>query len=142
MPNVLGNNIKLYRKQKGINQKDLATKLGVSNVVLSRYESGIRTPDISTQNKLADILEVSLDELHGRKTKERLNLLEDAEVLMFSDKEGWDELSEERKKEIMRELSDLADFYIEKDKKAKDDKKEKSVKEETFWNKEELPWLY
>ncbi|MCJ0969791.1 helix-turn-helix domain-containing protein [Mammaliicoccus sciuri] len=119
MPNVLGNNIKLYRKQKGINQKDLATKLGVSNVVLSRYESGIRTPDISTQNKLADILEVSLDELHGRKTKERLNLLEDAEVLMFSDKEGWDELSEERKKEIMRELSDLADFYIEKDKKAK-----------------------
>ncbi|WP_204182068.1 helix-turn-helix domain-containing protein [Mammaliicoccus sciuri] len=121
MPNVLGNNIKLYRKQKGINQKDLATKLGVSNVVLSRYESGIRTPDISTQNKLADILEVSLDELHGRKTKERLNLLEDAEVLMFSDKEGWDELSEERKKEIMRELSDLADFYIEKDKKAKGD---------------------
>ncbi len=119
MPNVLGNNIKLYRKQKGINQKDLATKLGVSNVVLSRYESGIRTPDISTQNKLADILEVSLDELHGRKTKERLNLLEDAEVLMFSDKEGWDELSDDRKKEIMRELSDLADFYIEKDKKAK-----------------------
>lgn len=121
MPNVLGNNIKLYRKQKGINQKDLATKLGVSNVVLSRYESGIRTPDISTQNKLADILEVSLDELHGRKTKERLNLLKDAEVLMFSDKEGWDELSEDRKKEIMRELSDLADFYIEKDKKAKGD---------------------
>ncbi|MCJ1761227.1 helix-turn-helix domain-containing protein [Mammaliicoccus sciuri] len=121
MPNVLGNNIKLYRKQKGINQKDLATKLGVSNVVLSRYESGIRTPDISTQNKLADILEVSLDELHGRKTKERLNLLEDAEVLMFSDKEGWDELSDARKKEIIRELSDLADFYIEKDKKAKGD---------------------
>ncbi len=121
MPNVLGKNIKIYRKQKGINQKDLATKLGVSNVVLSRYESGIRTPDISTQNKLADILEVSLDELHGRKTKERLNLLEDAEVLMFSDKEGWDELSEDRKKEIMRELSDLADFYIEKDKKAKGD---------------------
>lgn len=121
MPNVLGNNIKLYRKQKGINQKDLATKLGVSNVVLSRYESGIRTPDISTQNKLADILEVSLDELHGRKTKERLNLLENAEVLMFSDKEGWDELSDDRKKEIMRELSDLADFYIKKDKKAKGD---------------------
>ncbi|WP_269473340.1 hypothetical protein [Mammaliicoccus vitulinus] len=38
---------------------------------------------------------------------------------MFSDKEGWDELPEERKKEIIRELSDLADFYIEKDKRAK-----------------------
>ncbi|MEX5942306.1 helix-turn-helix domain-containing protein [Mammaliicoccus sciuri] len=92
MPNVLGNNIKLYRKQKGINQKDLATKLGVSNVVLSRYESGIRTPDISTQNKLADILEVTLDELHGRNTNKSENIEDDIEVLMFEDKDGWDKL--------------------------------------------------
>lgn len=119
MPNILGNNIKMYRKNKGINQKELASKIGVSNVVLSRYESGIRTPDVSIQNKIADILDISLDELHGREKKESTNLLEDAEVLMFSDKEGWDELSEERKKEIMKEISDLTDYYIEKDKRAK-----------------------
>ncbi|MEX5936043.1 helix-turn-helix domain-containing protein [Mammaliicoccus sciuri] len=120
MPNVLGNNIKLYRKQKGINQKDLATKLGVSNVVLSRYESGIRTPDISTQNKLADILEVTLDELHGRNTNKSENIEDDIEVLMFEDKDGWDELPKEKRKQILQELSDLADFYIEKEKRAKD----------------------
>lgn len=119
MPNTLGNNIKMFRKRKGINQKEFATKIGVSNVVLSRYENGIRTPDNTIQNKIADILDISLDELHGRTNKDRTDLLEDAEVLMFSDKDGWDELSEDRKKEIMRELSDLADFYIEKDKKAR-----------------------
>ncbi|MCC2090257.1 helix-turn-helix domain-containing protein [Mammaliicoccus sciuri] len=122
MPNVLGNNIKLYRKQKGINQKDLATKLGVSNVVLSRYESGIRTPDISTQNKLADILEVTLDELHGRNTNKSKNIEDDIEVLMFEDKDGWDELPKEKRKQILQELSDLADFYIEKEKRAKDNR--------------------
>ncbi|RIN79472.1 helix-turn-helix domain-containing protein [Mammaliicoccus sciuri] len=122
MPNVLGNNIKLYRKQKGINQKDLAAKLGVSNVVLSRYESGIRTPDISTQNKLADILEVTLDELHGRNTKKSKDIEDDIEVLMFEDKDGWDELPKEKRKQILQELSDLADFYIEKEKRAKDNR--------------------
>ena len=115
MPNILGNNIKKFRKSKGINQKEFATKIGVSNVVLSRYENGIRTPDNETQNKIADILDISLDELHGREKKEYTNLLEDTEVLMFKDKEGWYKLSKKRKKEIMRELSNLADFYIEKD---------------------------
>ncbi|MBW0770666.1 helix-turn-helix transcriptional regulator [Mammaliicoccus lentus] len=119
MPNILGNNIKKFRKIKGINQKEFATKIGVSNVVLSRYENGIRTPDNATQNKIADILDISLDELHGREKKEYTSLLEDTEILMIKDKEGWYKLSEERKKEIMRELSNLTDFYIEKDKKAR-----------------------
>lgn len=98
MPNILGNNIKKFRKIKGINQKEFATKIGVSNVVLSRYENGIRTPDNATQNKIADILDISLDELHGREKKEYTSLLEDTEILMIKDKEGWYKLSEERKK--------------------------------------------
>lgn len=121
MPNILGNNIKMYRKQKGINQKDLATKIGVSNVVLSRYESGVRTPDINIQNKIADILEVTLDELHGRESKEQ-HSFKDAKTLMFADKEGWDDLTEEEQNKIWEELSDLADFYIEKEKRAKGEK--------------------
>ncbi|MEB7723437.1 helix-turn-helix domain-containing protein [Mammaliicoccus fleurettii] len=118
MPNILGKNIKMYRKRKGINQKDFATKIGVSNVVLSRYESGIRIPDINIQHKIADIFEISLDELHGRETKER-NSFKDAKNLMFADKEGWDELTEEEQNKIWDELSNLADFYIEKEKRAK-----------------------
>ncbi|MCJ1765610.1 helix-turn-helix transcriptional regulator [Mammaliicoccus sciuri] len=118
---MLHNNLVYYRKKKKMTQLDVSERIGVSRPAYTAYEKGTRTPDISIQYKLADLFNITLDELHGRKTKEKLNLLEDAEVLMFSDKDGWDELSDDRKKEIMRELSDLADFYIEKDKKAKGD---------------------
>lgn len=119
---MLGSNLKQLRKSKKLTQDEVSKKIGVAKNTYSGYERNIRTPDISIQYKLADLFNVTLDELHGRQTKEKLNLLEDAEVLMFSDKEGWDELSDDRKKEIMRELSDLADFYIEKDKRAKGEK--------------------
>lgn len=116
---MFASNLQRLRKQKRLTQVEMAKILDVAKTTYASYEQNRRMPDNIIQNKIADFFNVTLDELHGRKTKERLNLLEDAEVLMFSDKEGWDELSDDRKKEIMRELSDLADFYIEKDKKAK-----------------------
>lgn len=118
---MFASNLQRLRKQKRLTQVEMAKILDVAKTTYASYEQNRRMPDNIIQNKIADFFKVTLDELHGRKTNERLNLLEDAEVLMFSDKEGWDELSDERKKEIMRELSDLADFYIEKDKKAKGD---------------------
>lgn len=119
---VLHENLTSLRKKKKMTQLEVSKILDVSRPAYTAYEKGTRTPDVSLQYKLADLFDVTLDELHGREKKESTNLLEDAEVLMFSDKEGWDELPEERKKEIMRELSDLADFYIEKDKRAKGEK--------------------
>lgn len=115
---MLNKNLKKYRNLKKLSQEEMAEKLDISRPAYTGYETGRRKPSLDMLYKISDILEVSIDDLSGIK-KESTNLLEDAEVLMFSDKEGWDELSEDRKKEIMRELSDLADFYIEKDKKAK-----------------------
>ena len=116
---VLHENLTSLRKKKKMTQLEVSKILDVSRPAYTAYEKGTRTPDVSLQYKLADLFDVTLDELHGREKKESTNLLEDAEVLMFSDKEGWDELSEERKKEIMKEISDLTDYYIEKDKRAK-----------------------
>lgn len=118
---MLNKNLKKYRNLKKLSQEDMANKLDISRPAYTGYETGRRKPSLDMLYKIADILEVSIDDLSGVK-KQSINLLEDAEVLMFSDKEGWDELPEERKKEIMRELSDLADFYIEKDKRAKGEK--------------------
>ncbi|MBF9297241.1 helix-turn-helix transcriptional regulator [Mammaliicoccus sciuri] len=115
---MLNKNLKKYRNLKKLSQEEMAEKLDISRPAYTGYETGRRKPSLDMLYKISDILEVSIDDLSGIK-KESTNLLEDAEVLMFSDKEGWDELSDDRKKEIMRELSDLADFYIEKDKKAK-----------------------
>ncbi|MEB5758325.1 helix-turn-helix transcriptional regulator [Mammaliicoccus sciuri] len=117
---MLNKNLKKYRNLKKLSQEEMAKKLDISRPAYTGYETGRRKPSLDMLYKISDILEVSIDDLSGIK-KEKINLLEDAEVLMFSDKEGWDELSDDRKKEIMRELSDLADFYIEKDIKAKGD---------------------
>lgn len=64
----LGSKIKQLRERNGIQQKDFAKKIGVSNVVLSRYESGERKPDYDTLIKIADFFEVTTDFLLGRET--------------------------------------------------------------------------
>ncbi|QRN90286.1 helix-turn-helix transcriptional regulator [Mammaliicoccus sciuri] len=122
MPNKdLATKLRYFRKAKKLTQKDVADHLNITPQAYQRYESQTNTnePNLENLKKLSVLFDINLGELINE--KENTNSIEDTEVLMFSDKEGWDELSEDRKKEIMRELSDLADFYIEKDKKAKGD---------------------
>jgi len=58
--------IKERRKALGMSQEALANKLGVSKVAICWYETGERTPTMENFLKLADILDLSLDELTGR----------------------------------------------------------------------------
>ncbi|WP_422404319.1 helix-turn-helix domain-containing protein [Mammaliicoccus sp. JADD-157] len=121
----LASKLKFYRKRKKLTQKDVANHLNITPQAYQRYESQTNTnePSIDNLKKLSSLFNIKLNDLIDIEENESEKVsLEDAEVLMFSDKEGWDELPEERKKEIMRELSDLADFYIEKDKRAKGEK--------------------
>ncbi|WP_431030020.1 helix-turn-helix domain-containing protein [Lysinibacillus sp. LZ02] len=62
----LGIRIKHLREKNNISQIDFAKKIGVSNTVLSRYESGDRKPDYDTLQLIADFFEVSTDYLLGR----------------------------------------------------------------------------
>ncbi len=55
--------IKKLRKAKKMTQKDLANRFGVTNITVSRWETGIKKPSIETAIKLADFFGVSLDEL-------------------------------------------------------------------------------
>lgn len=64
--NILGQRIRNLREQENILQNDLARKIDVSNVVLSRYESGERKPDYETLWKIADCFNVNIDYLLGR----------------------------------------------------------------------------
>lgn len=65
----LGSRIKALREKSNINQKDFAKKIGVSNVVLSRYESDERRPDYDTLQLIADFFGVSLDYMLGRNSE-------------------------------------------------------------------------
>jgi len=51
------------RKAKNMTQKDLADKLNVTDKAVSKWERGASYPDMITIPKLADILEISTDEL-------------------------------------------------------------------------------
>jgi len=62
----LSKNIKFYRKSMMLTQEELANKLNGKKSLISNYENGYSTPDIYTIIKLADIFDVSLDELVGR----------------------------------------------------------------------------
>lgn len=62
----LRKNICTYRKLLNLTQEELSNKLGGSKNLVSNYENGISTPDIYTLVKLADIFDITLDELVGR----------------------------------------------------------------------------
>lgn len=58
-----GVNLKKIREEKGITQQTLADYLFVTRQAVSRWEGGSRYPDLMTAKKIAQYLEVSLDEL-------------------------------------------------------------------------------
>ena len=60
------NNLKIYRKRKGINQAELAKLLGVGRTTITKWETGDNIPNIDVLDMLASALEVSADELLGR----------------------------------------------------------------------------
>jgi transcriptional regulator with XRE-family HTH domain len=61
-------NLIMLRKQKGWSQEKLAQEAGISyNTLIKVERNGIKNPKIETVIKLADALNVSLDELVGRK---------------------------------------------------------------------------
>lgn len=65
-----GVRIREIRREMGMSQDELATKLGISKQILSRYEVGQRSPKIAQVKKFAEILKVSVDYLLGDSTEE------------------------------------------------------------------------
>lgn len=67
---TLGSFIAVLRKSRGMTQKDLAEKLGVSDKTVSHWERDESAPDISIIPVIAEIFDVTCDELlKGEKAK-------------------------------------------------------------------------
>lgn len=66
---MLAENIRKIRKKKGLSQEKLARLADISNNTLVKIEMGMaKEPTITTVRKIADALNVSIDELVGRKS--------------------------------------------------------------------------
>mgnify|MGYP002510692092 CR=1 FL=1 len=62
----IGKMIAKLRKAKGLNQRDFANFLGVSNGAIGMWETGKRQPDLDTIEKIASFFNVTVDYLLGR----------------------------------------------------------------------------
>ena len=69
----IGETIASLRKQKGMTQNELAEKMNVTDKAVSKWERDLSCPDINTISKLAEILDVSVEELLIAKKKEDSN---------------------------------------------------------------------
>ena len=66
MEATLGKRIAAARKRLGMTQDQLAEQLGITAQAVSKWENDLSCPDITILPKLADIFDLTIDELLGR----------------------------------------------------------------------------
>lgn len=62
---MLSDNIKNFRKEKGMSQEELAIRLNVVRQTVSKWEQNLSVPDSDMLVKLAEVFEVSVSTLLG-----------------------------------------------------------------------------
>lgn len=70
MGNFLGKQLRNYRQRNELTQKQLANILYVSDRTVSKWERGARYPDIDTLKRIAQLLDLSLDNLLNEREPE------------------------------------------------------------------------
>ena len=65
MKNNLAENIKKFRKERGLTQEQLAEVFDMTIGAVHKWEAGLSTPDISLLMEMADFFDTSLDVLVG-----------------------------------------------------------------------------
>lgn len=82
-------NLQKARERKNMTQKEVAEQIGVAKSTYSLYESGNREPNVQTIKKIADLLDVSADELLG---------IDETQITIAAHFDGKDFTSEELEK--------------------------------------------
>ena len=95
--------LKKLRKDNGLTQVDVASKLGISQQAYASWERGVKKPTQDNLVKIAQILNVSVDYLVGN-SEEITDELDNIEILFRMNSNG---LTEEEKKIFKKELIDF-----------------------------------
>lgn len=101
----LGRNIAEIRKKRGYTQKSFGEILDVNEKTISKWERGITAPDVTLLTSIADVLNVTVDELlRGEKLDNEEKVIENDNVFNV----------EEEKDPEVNEDSDPSDVGLEK----------------------------
>lgn len=93
---TFGERLQKLRKSKNMTQEDLASKVNVSPQAVSKWETDMASPDITLLSKLADIFDITIDELLGREVKKEVTTINE-------------ESKKDYKKRVLRILVDSND---------------------------------
>jgi transcriptional regulator with XRE-family HTH domain len=102
----IGTNIRLFRKQKGLTQVELAQKINCSQAIVTAYENNRKKPAIDTLSNLADSLGVTIDQIVGKeapsKTGEKIK-----KPKLWKKFEQIDQLPDTDKRTVFRMIDGL-----------------------------------
>lgn len=105
-PNVF----KQLRIREHLSQQELADKLGIAKSTVSMYENGNREPDLETLERIADLFNVDMDYLIGRKknpvewSATQQTSYDDVEALIAR---NGKEMSKDQKLRLIKLLSEI-----------------------------------
>lgn len=113
---MIGKNIKRVLERTGKTQRELAKEIGTTEVSVSRYIRGVRTPNAKMLAKIADALGVTTDQLISgeenpfdlmrlRISKYNYSRLLDEMIQTLNDKEGRKEFLRYARIEINKRLN-------------------------------------
>lgn len=78
---MLQENIRTFRKERGLTQEELAIRVNVVRQTVSKWEKGLSVPDADMMQRLAEVLEVTVSQLLGEDREPERNRNEIAEQL-------------------------------------------------------------
>ncbi|MDW4175348.1 helix-turn-helix transcriptional regulator [Staphylococcus saprophyticus] len=111
------------RKDKNLTLRQVAYKSNLSATYISELERGLRSlPSPERLKSLSDAFKLDYEYLMqqaGYLEKDKEGNNDPYDILMFSDKEAFESLSEDERNRILNSLRDQADYLIDKAKRGK-----------------------
>ena len=99
-----GANLKRFRTDKGFSQEEFATQIGVHVTNLSKYERNKSVPSLEIAEKMATVLDISLDEMvYGQQDEKARTRIADNELLGLFNK--TQQLPDDQRKTVIDLLS-------------------------------------
>ena len=93
--------LSILLEEKNITQRELAEKINVTEVTISRYLSGERSPRIEIVSKIAEFFNVSIDYLFGKEELINPNIDTSNDQRLVAFYEGYNDLDEADKDVLM-----------------------------------------
>ncbi|XCP85994.1 helix-turn-helix transcriptional regulator [Roseburia hominis] len=75
MKNKFHENLTILRKARNYTQAQIADRLDISRSTYANYEAGKRSPDLDMLEKISVVLDVSIDELFGRRPRKMWDVI-------------------------------------------------------------------